>query len=165
MNKLVLGLLSLCLLAASSVEAKDLKIGVVDFAKIFQSSAEVKTIQTNLKKQFGSRQEQLSSRQKTLQEQITKLQKEGAVMKAAQKTELEQKIVKEKQELQRLSRDFQQDASLAENQAMQKYFEKVKSKVDDFAKKEGYDLILQKNSLPFSSATVDITEKVLKSLG
>jgi len=162
MKKLAIGLASLALLFSTAGQAKELKIGVVDYAKIFQASPEVKTIQAGLKKQFAPRQEQFTARQKALQDQVTKLQRDGAVMTASQKTDLEQKVVKEKQELQRLSRDFQQDAALAENQAMQKFFEKVKARVDALAQKENYDLILQKNSLPFSSAALEITDKVLK---
>lgn len=164
MKKMMLAVVGCGLLVATALQAKELKVGVVDFNKIFQSSPEVKAIQDKLKGQFTPRQEDFNKRKKSLEADVAKLQRDSAVMKASQKRELEQKIVKEKQELQRLSRDFQQDASLAENQAMQKYFEKVKTKLDELAKKEEYDLILQKNSVPYSSDAIEITDKLLKTL-
>jgi Skp family chaperone for outer membrane proteins len=47
---------------------------------------------------------------------------------------------------------------------MQTFFEKVKKVVDNIAKAEKYDLILQKEGVPFASTSMDITKQVITKL-
>ena len=61
--------------------------------------------------------------------------------------------------------DYQQDVNLAQSQAMQDFLKKVNDIVKTIATKEKYDIILQKDAVPFSTDKVNITKEVIKQLG
>ena len=66
--------------------------------------------------------------------------------------------------MQKQGQAYQQELTMAQNQAMQGFFDRVKKIVDGIAKNEKYDLILQKEGVPFATQKMNITNKVIKKL-
>ena len=144
--------------------AAELKIGVLDLHKLILQSPEVKSINQALEKSFKSRQEAIISLQKQLQEDMGKAKRNAAVMSANDKAQLEDKIRDNKILLQRKDQEYQQDLAMEQNKAMQKFFNKLRTIVNDFAQKGKYDLILQKEAVPYASAGVEVTDQILKEM-
>lgn len=150
---------------AIASEAGATKIGVVDLHKVLQVSSQAKAISKRLEGQFKPRQEKLFVAQKQLKADAEKLHRDATLMTAAQKTTLQNKIVQEQRTLEQLGGKYQEDLNKAQNQAMQEFFAKVKVALDKIAKQGGYDVILQKENVPYSNPDMDLTKQLITALG
>lgn len=144
--------------------AAEMKIGVLDLHKLIQQSSEVKTINQGLEKTFKARQDSIVALQKQLQEDVSKGKRNAATMSANDRTQLEEKIRDTQVSLNRKEQEYSQDLAKEQNKAMQKFFNKLRGIVNEFAVKGKYDLILQKEAVPFASSTVEVTDQILKEM-
>lgn len=151
-------------LFGASVFADAAKIGVVDLQKIMQSSNQMKDIQQKLEKDFKPRRDKLVAMETTLKSDMEKFKRDSAIMSAAQKKDLEKKIVTAQQQFERDGQQYQQELSTAHNEAMEGLYNKVRAAISKIAGDEKYDLIVQKDAAPFSNATLDVTDKVIKAI-
>lgn len=149
---------------ATAVFADAAKIGVVDLQKIMQTSNQMKDIQQKLEKEFKPRRDKLVASETTLKADMEKFKRDAAILTAAQKKDLEKKIVAAQQQFERDGQQYQQDLSTAHNEAMEGLYTKVRAAIGKIAKEEKYDLIVQKDAAPFSVAALDVTEKVMKAI-
>lgn len=140
------------------------KIGVVDLQKIMQTSSQMKDIQQKLEKQFKPRRDKLVAVEASLKSDMEKFKRDGAIMSATQKKELEKKIVAAQQQFERDGQQYQQELSTAHNEAMEGLYTKVRAAIAKVAKDDKYDIIVQKDAAPFSSDTLDVTDKVVKAI-
>ena len=169
MNNLVKYLSAASLMVALSLPgqafADATKIGVVDMRKVVSSSQEAKTVMEKLQQEFKPREEKILNTEKELKEKSEKPQRNAAIMSDNEKAKLERELVTGQRDLQRLQEEFREDSTARYQEEMQKLIEKVKKVVNDIAAKEKYDLILHQDTHLYTSAQVDITDKVVKTLG
>ena len=151
-------------LFGTSVFADWAKIGVVDLQKIMQTSSQMKDIQAKLEKEFKPRRDKLMAVESSLKSDMEKFKRDSAIMSATQKKDLEKKIVAAQQQFERDGQQYQQELSTAHNEAMEGLYTKVRAAISKIAKDEKYDIIVQKDATPFSSETLDVTEKVIKAI-
>lgn len=150
--------------ASTAPKTDAMKIVVIDVHQIIQQAPQVKKINEALGKKFKPRQEKILAQQKKVQADMNTLKRDASVMSSMKKNALQDKIVTERRDLARMEQDYQQDLSLAQNQAMQQFFMTLKTTVTKLAEKNKYDLVLQKDSAPYASSKVDITKQVLEAL-
>ena len=168
MKKVMLFVSSMVLLfgmgASMAATTPTFRMGIIDLRTVLQEAKEVKTITTSLKDQFQPRRDKIVKADGTLKANLEKLKRDGSIMTESTRNSLRDKIVAERRSLIRMQQDFQQDATVAQNQAMKTFLEKVNKVVEGVAGKEGYEIVLQKSAVPYSSDTLDITKQVLKKL-
>lgn len=169
MKKTLLSVVSaaaLFLVAGNAVAdtAGSLKIGVVDMQQILQKSTQIKTINDQLARQFKPRQDKIIAQQKTLQDEINKLNKDGSVMNPTDRNKLQDKVIKERADLQGVAVAFQRDVTAAQQQAMQGFMTKFTSVVANVAKSGNYDLIMQRAGVPYMKDNLDVTNQVLAEI-
>lgn len=166
MKKIIVAVCTVALLGLTLVAsaAASLKIGVVDIHKILKDSPQVVAINKKLEKQFKPRQEKIVAAEKKLQAEIKKADREHAVLSQEQRDKLVAKVGQDRRNLERNQQDFHDDLSLAQHQELQGLFERIQHKIDQIAKKDHYDLILQKYGTPYASKGIDITTQVEKAL-
>ena len=140
------------------------KVGVVDLQKIMQTSNQMKSIQQKLETEFKPRRDKLVAVETSLKSDMEKFKRDGAIMSASQKKDLEKKIVTAQQQFERDGQQYQQELSSAHNEAMEGLYTKVRSAISKIAQDEKYDLIVQKDAAPFSSQSLDVTDKVIKAI-
>lgn len=150
--------------AATPVANAPIKVGVINLADVLKNSPQMKAAADKLRKEFKPRQEKIMAAQKTFEANQAKLKRDAAVMSATDKTALQAKVSDEQRDLQRMQEDYMQDLQAAQQAMMQTVLKKLDGIVQSIAAKNGYDLILQRNSVAFASQRVDITPEVLKSL-
>lgn len=169
----VVVLLALCPLIAMAVDPvpvpvavpnEPLKIGVVDVRTTIQKSPQLNAINTELAKAFKPREMKIVDFQTGLKADEDKMQKEGSVMVEADRILLRDKIITERANLQAMITSFQQDLDSAQNSAMQKLLTQVATIVNDIAKQEHFDLILQGDNVPYVVDRLNVTTQVLQVL-
>ena len=147
-----------------TMAAKDVKIGVLDVHKIMASAEEPKAIEKQLQTEFNPKIEEVKALDKKLTEDIQKLQRDKDVLSAAEKTKLEKKVQEQQQDLMKKQTQYSQESNTKQQQLMQGFINKVKKEVETYAKKNGYDMVLLSDAVPYMSDNIDITDQILKNL-
>lgn len=146
----------------SAVSAQELKIGYVDSEKLIKESPQYSQAQKRLESEFKPRQTDLIAKQKRLKELLDKLKKDGAVMSEEERGRLEKDILARRRQLESDTTALREDSNLRRIQELQKLREKVKEVVQEFAKAEGFDVILADGV--YFSQRLDVTANVLDKL-
>ncbi len=144
--------------------ADGVKVGVVDLQKIMQTSAQMKTIQEKLEKDFKPRRDKLVAMEDGLKKDMEKFKRDGAVLSQSQKKDLEKKIVNTQQQFEREGQQYQQELSTAHNEAMEEFYSKIRAAISKVAESDKYDVVLQKDAAPFSVDKLDVTAKVMQEI-
>lgn len=155
--------LLLILLLASNAYA-DLKIGVVDVNQILQSSPLMISLNDNLTKKFKTRQDEINNASKALQDEMTQLDTNGMSLKPDERTQLQNKILGDKANVQILTASFERDLAIAKDEDFRTFMAKLSAVINKIAKDGTYDLIEQKTNMLFVNQRIDITAEVLKQL-
>ena len=150
-------------LASLSVHA-DLKVGFVQVDKILQEAPQ--TIESNkkLEKEFSSRTDKLKSDVKSLKERESSFSKDALTMKDSERDSKEKSLSQLRVDVQRKERELREDINIRRNEELGGLQEQINKAVTSVAKAEGFDLVLY-NGVAYASEKIDITDKILKSLG
>ena len=142
----------------------DLKVGFVQVDKILQEAPQ--TIESNkkLEKEFSSRTDKLKADIKTLKEKEAAFSKDVLTMKESERATREKGLAQFRVDIQRTERELKEDINIRRNEELGGLQEQINKAVTSVAKAEGFDLVLY-NSVAYASEKIDITDKILKSLG
>jgi outer membrane protein len=161
-RKILLGSLIAATFSMSAAAA-DLKVGVVDIAKLFEESPQAKVVQENLRAEFGPRLQQLVAQEQALKTRNDKYQKDLATMAADQRTKAEKDLRDSARELERKKAELQDDSNAKRQEEMNKLQRLLFGEVRDYAKAQNFDIVIAEGVL-YATPAVDITAAVLASL-
>jgi outer membrane protein len=152
------------LLTASITSHAELKIGFVQVDKILQEAPQ--TIESNkkLEKEFSSRTDKLKADVKSLKERESSFSKDALTMKESERDTKEKSLSQLRVDVQRKERELREDINIRRNEELGGLQEQINKAVTSVAKTEGFDLVLY-NGVAYASEKIDITDKILKSLG
>ena len=150
-------------LASLSVYA-ELKVGFVQVDKILQEAPQ--TIESNkkLEKEFSSRTDKLKADVKALKEREASFSKDVLTMKDSERGTKEKSLSQLRVDVQRIERELREDINIRRNEELGGLQEQINKAVTAVSKAEGFDLVLY-NGVAYASEKIDITDKILKSLG
>ncbi len=142
----------------------DLKVGFVQVDKILQEAPQ--TIESNkkLEKEFSSRTDKLKADVKSLKERESSFSKDALTMKDSERDTKEKSLSQLRVDVQRKERELREDINIRRNEELGGLQEQINKAVTSVAKAEGFDLVLY-NGVAYASEKIDITDKILKSLG
>jgi len=150
--------------AALSVPAMaEIKIGVVDYARLLEQSPQAKALQDSLKNEFGPRYQQLLAQDQQLKQRADKLQKDGATMSQDQRDKEEKSIRDAARDLERRKSEWNDDSNTKRNDEMNKLQRSLVGEVRDYAKAQNFDIVIAEGVI-YATPTVDITPAVLQAL-
>ena len=142
----------------------DLKVGFVQVDKILQEAPQ--TIESNkkLEKEFSSRTDRLKADVKTLKDKESAFSKDALTMKESERDAKEKSLSQLRVDVQRKERELREDINIRRNEELGGLQEQINKAVTSVAKAESFDLVLY-NGVAYASEKIDITDKILKSLG
>jgi outer membrane protein len=155
--------LSFCGLLAAGQAGAETKIGYVNFQKLLEEAPQTKLAMQSLENEFGPRRRELMTMQTDLKAKEDKLQKEGAVMSEADRTNAEKTFRDQQREFSRKAGEFQDDASTRKNEELGKVQRYLFGEIQTYANAQGFDLVLGDGVL-FAKQPLDITAAVLTVL-
>ena len=152
------------LFLASLSAYADLKVGFVQVDKILQEAPQ--TIESNkkLEKEFSSRTDKLKADVKSLKERESSFSKDALTMKESERDSKEKSLSQLRVDVQRKERELREDINIRRNEELGGLQEQINKAVTSVAKAEGFDLVLY-SGVAYASEKIDITDKILKSLG
>lgn len=152
-------------MAPATVWAQDsLKIGIVDVDKILNVSKAGQSIQQQLKERREAFQKEFSTREKNLMQAEKELVQHKSTLSAeefAKKRQEFQKQILETRKLFQKSRNSLDKGLGAAMATLRKHVIEVTAEVAD---KEGYNVILTRDSVVIVEKQMDATQKVLEQL-
>jgi outer membrane protein len=158
--------LSLLLIAASALPLQaaqaQTKIGVVNVARLLQESPQAQAASQALENAFATRRRELEGQQKDLKAREDKLQKDGAVMAAADRGNAEKTLRDGQREFARKQNEFLEDLNVRRNEVLGQLQRTILGEVQTFAKNAGLDVVV--SEALYASPSVDVTAQVLAAL-
>ena len=171
MNKIALvGILgvSLLIFAASKVVAAETvgKIGIVDLSRAVNESEQGKKAKGELEAVVKKKQEALDEKGTALEKLKTEIEKQGSVMSAEARKKKEDDLERLTREYQRALTDSQTEVRQKESELTGNIVKELRRIINDVAKDEKYDLVLDNNPalVAYVNKGIDITDEVIKKL-
>ncbi len=164
-------------LVASVTAFGSMKIGTVDMLLLVRSHSSYETNKELLQGMEKDARAQLDEMKKVLddlQAEGQKLAEElrnpmlaaGAKEKAEKDiTEVQRKFVAQQQRMREAAMQNQQKLADTESTLLKSQAGDLRKRVADYAKKNGYDLIVDASAAIFASDELDVTDGVLKEMG
>lgn len=143
--------------------AETYKIGAVDALRVLEQSPQADAARKMIEKEFAPRDKKLVAEQKKIRDLEEKLNKDGAIMSEQERTKLERDIINAKRDLKRSQDEFREDLNFRRNEEFAKIQKKIAQSVQDIAKEENFDLILDAGVV-FASSKVNITDLIIEKL-
>jgi outer membrane protein len=151
-----------CLISFSA--SADLKIGFVEVQKILQEAPQTIEINKKLEKEFNIRSDKLKADIKVLNDKQVAFNKDSVTMKESEKDSKIKALEQLRIDIQRKDRELKEDFNIRKNEELGNLQEQINKAVTSVAKADGFDLVVY-NGVAYASEKIDITDKILKSLG
>lgn len=148
---------------AMGAAAEELKIGVVNAAKVLEEAPQAEAARGKLEREFAPRDRELVNMQRELQSLEEKMSRDAAVMSEEQRRQLERDIVAKKRDVKRAQEEFRDDLNIRRNEEFGKLQREIVAAIGALAEEEGYDLILGEGVI-YAGPKVDLSQKVVTRL-
>ncbi len=155
--------IGLAIAASVGAQAAD-KIAVANIAGIFEQSPQRAEVAKKLESEFKTRATDLQTQQRALQAQMQNLQRNSSTMKASERNRLQKEIMTKRQDFETKAQAFEKDNQARQMQERNKILTKIQDAVKSVATKEGYDIVIDSNSVAYAANAKDITSEVLKQV-
>ncbi|HEY3731249.1 MAG TPA: OmpH family outer membrane protein [Steroidobacteraceae bacterium] len=150
-------------LAAAAPAWADLKIGVVNYAKLMQESPQAKAAQDALRAEFAGKQKELQTQQAALKSKEDNLQRDQGTMSSEQRNGIERDVRDGNRELSLKANQFQDDFNARQNEELSKLQKMLVEEVQNYAQGQKFDLVLA-DGVIFAAPVLDITPQILSAL-
>lgn len=147
----------------SSVAHAELKAAFINSATILQKAPQAIEAVEAMQKEFKDREQQLRELADNIKTREENWQKDSAIMSADQKKKKESELLEDKRKLRFDAQSLKEDVDLRRKQEMLKLRNSISKVINDYAKKNGYDLIFTEG-VAFAADKVNITDDILKEL-
>ncbi len=155
--------LFLMLLLVANVSYAELKIGVVNVARVLEKAPQAEKAQKRMEKEFSPRKKHLDAQVKEIKQLDEKMARDASVMGESERRKLERDIIAKKREAKRTQQEISEDFNMRRNEELGKLQRRILEAVRALAKDEKYDLLLT-DGVIYNSQKIDVTEQVQKKL-
>jgi len=160
----ILGLL-VSSLASFSVFAADVKIGYVDMQKAIQETAAGKKAKKELEDEFNKKKKDLEKREADIKKMHEDFEKRSMAMNEDARMKKQNEIRGEMGKYQENAAKAQMEIQKKERDLTQPIVTRLRTLLEDIAKKEDYTVILEKaeNSVMWAKKEIDLTDRLIKA--
>lgn len=159
--------LGLLLVAGVSfAEASEIKVGYVDLQKAIQSSSAGKKAKAELEAEFNKRKKDIEKKEADIRKMNEDLEKKKAVLSEDAFGKKQVEVQEEMLKYRDLVGKNQMEIQKKERDLTSPILEKLKTIIEDIAKKDQYTMILEKNeqSVLWAKKEIDLTDRVVAEL-
>jgi outer membrane protein len=149
-------------LAAGPAQA-EIKIGVVNAARLLQESPQAKAVQESLRNEFAPKQRELAAQQAALKAKQEKYEKDAPTMSADQRAKAEKELREGNRDYSQKVNDFQEDANTRQNEELSRLQSTIVAEVQSYALSQKFDLVLTEGVV-YANSSLDVTAQVLAGL-
>lgn len=143
--------------------AVELKVGVVNIARVMEEAPQADKAREEMEKEFKPRERQLLEVQKDIRGLEERLQRNGAIMSETERKRLENDIRSKVRDLKRDEELFREDLNIKRAELLDKLQRELVAVIQEFAKAQKYDLLLAEGVV-YVGEKLDVTEEILSKL-
>lgn len=147
----------------SDAQAAD-KIGVANPMRLSTQSDPGKEAEKQLNSMFGNERKQLESQSADLNKQAEELRKQAAALSENARNERAQKIQKKAQEIESKGAAYTQRLSRVQQEINSQMNEVLRTACENYAKKNGYDIIVDATVVMFYTKSNDVTAGLIEEV-
>lgn len=148
---------------ALPAQAQAMKIGYVNTERILRDAGPAKAAQKKLEAEFSARDKDLQALAARLKSSGQKLERDRTVLSDTDLVKRQREFADLEKDFQRKQREFREDLGQRRNEELAQVLERANRAIKKLADDEAFDLIVQ--DVVFASPRIDITERILKTLG
>ena len=164
-------------MAAAMGASAEMKVGTVDLMLLVRNHPNYesnKTLLTSTDKDYQKKVEAIKSEGDKLQEEGKKLaeQLRNPMLTAKAKTDVENQLMDIQKKLMGIEQHYRseamrcrQDLQDLEGRLLKTTTDDLRKRIAKFAEANGYDFILDVNAAPYSKASYNVTDALLKEMG
>jgi outer membrane protein len=145
----------------TSVVHAEMKIAVVDTQRAVMETEDGLRAQATLKKHFDKRQRELDDKQVALQKEREDIEKQKDVLSKQALQARVDKWQREMAELQTVFVDYNKELQKKQGEMTQPIFQKAMGIIRRIATQAGYDLVVDKQAVPYHRSDLDLTDRVI----
>jgi outer membrane protein len=140
------------------------KIGLVNIQEAILSTADGKKAMAELQKKYQPRQQEIQKLQQDIQAISDQLQKQAATLSDEEQRRLNRDLEDKQKILKRNTEDAQADFNSDRDEMYRRIGQKVVKVIDDYARQNGFSLIIGSDQVPIYYATkeVELTAEIVK---
>jgi outer membrane protein len=157
----VLSLVLAFLAIALPASAQSMRVGVVDTQRAVMETEDGLRLQATLKKLFDSRQRELDKKQEDLQKERDDIDKQREVLSKTALAKRVDKWQREMVQLQTVFVEYNKELQKKQGELTQPIFQKAMGIIRRLATQEGFDIVVDKQAVPYSRSDLDVTDRVI----
>ncbi len=159
---LVPSLLAGLMLVAPATAFAQQKIAVVDTQRAVMETEEGMRAQATLKKVFDNKQRELDKKQEDLQKEREDIEKQRSVLSAEAWQKRVENWQRDMAQLQSVFLEYNKDLQKKQGELTEPIFRRTVGIIRRLATTEGYDLVVDKQAVPYVRGDLDLTDKVIQ---
>jgi outer membrane protein len=141
--------------------AQTMRVGVVDTQRAVMETEDGLRMQATLKKLFDSRQRELDKKQEDLQKERDDIDKQRDVLSKVALAKRMDKWQREMVQLQQVFVEYNKELQKKQGELTQPIFQKAMGIIRRLATQEGFDVVVDKQAVPYSRSDLDVTDRVI----
>jgi outer membrane protein len=151
-------------LTSAKVFAAEAKIGFIDMQRAIQETDAGKKAKKDLEDDFNKKKKDLEKKEADIKKMGEDFEKRSMAMNEDARAKKQGEIQGEMRKYQEVAQKSQMEIQKRERELTQPIITKLRSIIDELAKKEDYTAILEKNeqSVMWAKKDLDITDTVIK---
>ena len=149
-------------LAATTVSAQDLRIGVVNMERILRDSQSAAQASERLNTEGQRRQEEIDALTKRFKQRLERFEQGAPDMTESERVAERRELAEMERDVARRSREARDEFNQRRNEEVLLLQSRAGRVIQQIAEKEKFDLVLYE--FFYASLKVDITERVMKEL-
>lgn len=164
-NNSIFGLMSLVFaLGSFSARGAEFKMGFIDMQKAIQATTAGKKAKKDLEDEFNKKKKDLDKRETDIKKMGEDFEKRSMAMNEESRMKKQGEIQNEMKKYQELAAKSQMEIQKRERDLTQPIVTKLRSIIEDIAKKEDFTAILEKSeqSVMWAKKEIDLTDRVVK---
>jgi outer membrane protein len=152
--------------AAPAAAAPVKSVGIINLRGAIGSTAEGKQASAELQSQFAPRSSEIDALTKQINDLQQKLQAGQGKLSQEEETRLTAEGQRLTQRLDRRRNDFQEDATAAQQEVLERIGRKMVDVLDRYARENGFSVVLdtsgQNSPILYASNQVDVTQDIIR---
>lgn len=139
-------------------------VAFVTMNKILEDSPQAAEAMRELEREFSPRDSQLVAEREELQKLRDQLEREGELMTAGQRADLEREFTARSREFRRAQESFTEDLNVRRNEELAKLQRLINDAIIALARDREIDLILTERNVLYASDRIDITDDIIAAM-
>jgi outer membrane protein len=148
---------------ANAAEAAQ-KVGYINTAQVFQELPQRDVVLQKMQEEFKDKADELKAIQAEAKTKIEKLQRDGELLGQDEIEKLRVEIAQLDSKYKIKGQALEKASARREAQEKQKLFKVIQDAVKKVAEKEGYDIIIDIQTMQYGKPEFNISEKVINEL-